>query len=72
MSLNVYFKSQKWKIFLIMENYATHSSQHVGRGEAFGFSIVQLNNITIAFLPPNVTSLVQPLDQEIIASFISI
>ena len=69
MSLNVHFKSQKWKVLLIMDNYATHSLKHVGRGESFGFSTLQLSNITIVFLPPNVTSVVQPLDQGIIASF---
>ena len=38
MSLNVHFKSQKWKVILIMENFVTHSLKHVGRGESFGFS----------------------------------
>ena len=33
------------------------------------FLTLQLRNITIAFLPPNVASLVQHLDQGIIASF---
>ena len=38
MSLNVHFKSQKWKAFLFMDNYISHSLKHVGRGESFGFS----------------------------------
>ena len=66
-SLNVHFKPQKQKVLLIMDNSATHSLQHVGRGESFGF--FYLSNTTIAFLPPNVISVVQPLDQGIIASF---
>ena len=33
------------------------------------FSTLKLSNITIAFLPPNVTSVVQHLNQGIIASF---
>ena len=37
MSLNVHLKSQKQKVPLIMGNYATHSLEHVGRGEPFGF-----------------------------------
>ena len=37
MSLDVHFKSQKRKALLIMDNFVTHSLQHVGRGESFGF-----------------------------------
>ena len=56
------FKSQKQKVLLIMGNYATHSLDHVGRGKSFGFSTLQLRNIAIAFLPPDVRSVVQPFD----------
>ena len=66
MSLNVHIEFQKWKVFLIRDNYATHSLQHVGRGEAFGFVNLKFSNITIFFLPPN---LVQPLHQGIIDPF---
>ena len=62
MSLNVHLKSQKQKVLLIMDNCATHSLKHIGRGESFGFPTLQFNNIIIAFLPPNVTSGIQPLD----------
>ena len=37
MSLNVHFKSQKWKVLLIMVKFVTHSPKDVGRGESFGF-----------------------------------
>ena len=52
-----------------MDKFVTHSLEHVGRGESFGFSTLQLTNIIIVFLPPNVTSVVQPLNQGTIASF---
>jgi hypothetical protein len=63
------FQISKAKGTLIMDNYATHSLKHVGKGESFSFSTLQLSNITIIFLLPNVTNVVQPLDQGIIASF---
>ena len=69
MSLNVHFKSQKRKVLVITDNYATHSLMYVGRGESFGYSTLRFDNITMAFLRPNVTSVVQPLDQGNSASF---
>ena len=59
MSLNL--KSQKQKILLIMDTYPTHPPKHVGRGGSFGYSTFQLSNITIAFLPPNLTNVVRKL-----------
>ena len=61
MSLNVRFISQKGTFY-----YATHFSK------SFGFSTLQLSNIIITLLPPIITSVVQPLDHRIIASFSSI
>jgi hypothetical protein len=37
MSLNVHFKSKKWKVLLIMDDFATHSLEHADRDESFGF-----------------------------------
>jgi hypothetical protein len=48
MSLNVDLNSQKHKVLLIMDNYATHSLKLVGRGESLGLSTLQLSNITIS------------------------
>jgi hypothetical protein len=38
MSLNVHFKPQKQKALLVIDNYATHSLEHVDKGNSFGFS----------------------------------
>jgi hypothetical protein len=38
-------------------------------GKSHGFSTSKLSNMTLIFLPSNVTSGVQPLDQVILASF---
>ena len=37
MSLNVYFKFHKRKVFFIMDKYVTCPLEHVDRGESFGF-----------------------------------
>ena len=50
MSLDVYFKSQKWKALLMMDKYATHSLKHVSRGESFGLTTLQFSNIYYGFL----------------------
>ena len=53
----------------IMDNYAIHSFKHVSRGLIIWFSTLQLSKIIVLFLiSPNVTSVVQPLDQGIITS----
>ena len=54
MNLDINLKSQKQKVFLIMDKNFIHYLEHVGRDESFWFSILQYINIIIAFLPPNV------------------
>lgn len=47
----------KWKILTLCSNCAEHNSD------------IRLTSISQALLPPNATSLIQPVDQPIIAKF---
>ena len=53
---NQHFLEQNRKILLFIDNSETHSD-------------IELSNIKVKFLPPNTTSLIQPLDQGIIQNF---
>ena len=52
-----------------LDNAPSHVVSSAKVGKSHGFSTLKLSNMTSVFLPPNVTSVVQPLDQGIIASF---
>jgi len=67
--LNNEFKKEDRKVLMIMDNSSTHSLENVTITKVHGFNCLALSNMSIVFLPPNVTSVVQPLDQGIIASF---
>ena len=51
------------------DNASSHVVSSAKVGKSCGFSTLELSNMTLVFLPPNVTSVVQPLDQGILASF---
>jgi hypothetical protein len=55
---------------MILDNASSHVVSSAKVGKSRGFSTLALSNLTLVFLPPKVTSVVQPLDQGIIASFI--
>ena len=55
-----------------MENFSAHQMEHERVRELTfqgGFRGFQFDNVVCLFLPPNVTSVIQPLDQGIIAAF---
>jgi hypothetical protein len=54
---------------MILEIASSHVLSSAKVGKSRGFSTLELSNVTLVFLPPNVASVVQPLDQGIIASF---
>jgi hypothetical protein len=54
---------------MILDNASSHVVSFVKVGKSRGFSTLELSNMTLVFLPPNVTSAVQPLDQGIMTSF---
>ena len=54
---------------MILDNTSLHVVSSAKVDKSCGFSTLELSNVTLVFLPPNVTIQVQPLDQGIIASF---
>jgi hypothetical protein len=54
---------------MILDNAPSHVVSSATVGKSRGFSTLKLSNVTLVFLPPNATSVLQPLDQGIIASF---
>ena len=55
-NLNTKMKVQERKIILFIDNFSAHN---------LAVDSVDLTNIRVEFLPPNCTSLVQPVDQGI-------
>jgi hypothetical protein len=47
---------------MISDNASLHVFSFAKVGKSCGFSTLELSNMTLVFLPPNVTSVVQPLD----------
>jgi hypothetical protein len=56
-------------VIAILDSTSSHVVSFAKVGKSRGFSTLELSNMTLAFIPPNVTSVFQPLDQGIIASF---
>ena len=54
---------------MILDNASSHVVRFARVGKSRGFSTLELNNMILIFLPPNVMSVIKPLNQGIIASF---
>ena len=54
---------------MILDNASSHVGSSAKVGKSCGFLTLELSNMTLVFLPPNVTSVVQLVSQGIIASF---
>ena len=47
---------------MLLDNASSHVVSSAKVGRSHGFSNLELSNMTLLFLLPNVTSVVQPLD----------
>jgi hypothetical protein len=63
LQLNNHFKSQNQKVITISDSASSHVVSFVKVGKSHGFPTLELSNMTLVFLPLNVTSVVQPLDR---------
>ena len=50
---------------MILDNASSHVVSSAKVGKSHGVSTLELSNMTLVFLPPNVNSVFQPLDQGI-------
>jgi hypothetical protein len=56
-------------VALICDNAPTHAVPDAEAEYEHGLQVFNMSHIEVIFLPPNVTSKVQPLDQGVVASF---
>jgi hypothetical protein len=67
--VNTKMQAELRHIVMLLDNAPTHIPPETTKEVLMGFDVYRLSNITIIFLPANTTSIVQPLDQGIIAAF---
>lgn len=61
--------NKKRRILLLLDNASSHILKGQTKERYSAFHMQKLSNVTFLFLPPNCTSIIQPLDQGIIHSF---
>jgi hypothetical protein len=66
--LNAEMKRCGRSIVLLCDNVPTHTVQDAEVDEELGLKVINLSNVKLIFLPANTTSVIQPLDQGIIAA----
>ena len=69
MKMNELFKNQKRNCLILLDNAASHSIADMVLTKAGSFECFKMSNLLLLFMPANCTSVVQPLDQGIIAAF---
>jgi hypothetical protein len=60
--LNNQFKCENQKMIMILDNASSHVVSYTKVGKSYGFSTLELSNMTLVFLLPNAISIVQPLN----------
>ena len=61
--------SQQRNCLMLLDNASSHGGADTLLTKVGSLDAFRLSNLLLLFLPPNCTSVVQPLDQGIIAAF---
>ena len=67
--VNEQFMSQLRNCLMLLDNASSHGVADTLLTKVGSLDAFRLSNLLLLFLPPNCTSVVQPLDQGIIAAF---
>ena len=67
--VNEQFMSQQRNCLMLLDNASSHGVADTLVTKVGSLDAFRLTNLLLLFLPPNCTSVVQPLDQGIIAAF---
>ena len=67
--INEQFKAQNRQCLMLLDNATSHAVRNVAPTKVGSLHAIKLSNLLLLFLPANCTSVVQPLDQGVIAAF---